>query len=61
MIGNPPQKPLNLLHRAAVNGDLERAAPLTGNLAARFEQPPVGGPMACAAPTPQLKHSHEPG
>jgi len=36
----------------------ERAVPLTGNLAAHFEQTPAErSPMACAAPSPQLKKS----
>jgi hypothetical protein len=33
----------------------ERAVPLTGNLAANFEQTSAHAPMACAAPNPPLK------
>jgi len=33
----------------------EQAVPLTGNLAAHFEQNPVNAPVACAAPPSSLK------
>jgi hypothetical protein len=33
----------------------ERTVPLTGNLAAHFEQPSADAPMACAAPYSPLK------
>jgi hypothetical protein len=33
----------------------EQTVPLTGNLAAHFEQPSADVPMACAAPNQQLK------